>query len=193
MKNSQETKKSLSSALKKLMRSKEMDKISIREITSLAGVNRQTFYYHFEDIYDLLRWTIQQEAITLIDIHQNAKEWQDGFRQLLYYLEQNKQFCLCALKSVGHEHMKRFFYSDLHNIVQKIVYNFGKKYETNEENIEYLTFLTHFFTISLGTLVASWLNDEMDYTPEQLIEMIDLFVKDHSKGFEMRLKESKDN
>lgn len=187
MKNSQETKKILSNALKELMNKKEVEKISIKEITTLAGVNRQTFYYHFEDIYDLLKWTFQQEALTLIDVHESAKVWQDGLLQLIYYLEENRQFCLCALKSLGHEHIKRFFYSDIHNIVQRIVYDFGEKYESSEE---YLSFLSHFFTLALGSIVTSWLNDEMDYSPEELIEMIDLFIQDHLRGVEHRIKES---
>lgn len=184
MRNSHETKKVLSTALKQLMLTKELDKISIREITTLANLNRQTFYYHFEDIYDLLKWTIQQEALTLIDVHENTTVWQDGLLQLIYYLEKNRKFCLCALKSLGHEHIKRFFYSDIHNIVEKIVYDFGKKYQSNEE---YLAFLTHFFTLALGSIVTSWLNGEMDYTPEQLVEMIDIFVQDHLRGVEQRI------
>lgn len=40
--------------LKELMKRKPLDKISIRELTDGCGVNRQTFYYHFADIYDLV-------------------------------------------------------------------------------------------------------------------------------------------
>lgn len=190
MKNSQETKRMLSNALKELMTKKALEKISIKEITSLAGVNRQTFYYHFEDIYDLLKWTLQQEAVNLIDVHESARAWQDGMLQLIYYLDENRDFCLCAMKSLGHEHMRRFFYSDIHNIVQRVVYEFGEKYESNKE---YLSFLTHFFTLALGAIVGSWLNGEMDYTPEELIDMIDMFIQDHLRGVEQRIAITKGN
>lgn len=33
---------------------KNIEKISIKSITDLAGLNRGTFYLHFLDIYDLL-------------------------------------------------------------------------------------------------------------------------------------------
>lgn len=187
MKSSQETKRLLSNALKELMTKKDLEKISIKEITTLAGVNRQTFYYHFEDIYDLLKWTFQQEALTLIDVHESAKIWQEGMIQLFYYLEKNKEFCLCALKSLGHEHIKRFFYSDIHNIIHRIVYEMGEKYDSNEE---YLAFLTHFFTLAIGAIVTSWLNGEMEHSPEELIEMIDLFVQDHINGVELRISKN---
>jgi Bacterial regulatory proteins, tetR family. len=73
MRHSDETKRILANSLKEMMKSKAIEKISIREITDNANVNRQTFYYHFEDIYDLLKWTFQQEAVQLLAVHNSAK------------------------------------------------------------------------------------------------------------------------
>lgn len=188
MKNSHETKKLLSNAFKELMKEKPVEKISIREITDLAGLNRQTFYYHFEDIYDLLKWTFQQEALVLIDVHESAKVWQEGLLQLFYYLDENREICLRALQSLGHEHIKRFFYSDIHNIIHRVVYDFGQKSQAPDE---YISFLSHFFTLALGSLVESWLNGEMDQSPEELMEMIDLFIQDHLRGAEQRIANKK--
>ena len=50
------TKKLLSESLKKAMRNKAFSKITVSEIINDCGVNRKTFYYHFEDIYALLKW-----------------------------------------------------------------------------------------------------------------------------------------
>lgn len=53
---SDQTEHALAEALKTLMAHKPFDKITIRDITELAGIRRQNFYYHFEDVYDLMRW-----------------------------------------------------------------------------------------------------------------------------------------
>ena len=45
------TKKTLSASLKKFMERKPLSKISVSEIIADCGVNRKTFYYHFDDIY----------------------------------------------------------------------------------------------------------------------------------------------
>ena len=52
---SQITKNALATALKKLLSKKELSKITISNITEECGVNRQTFYYHFKDIYDIYK------------------------------------------------------------------------------------------------------------------------------------------
>ena len=48
------TKRALAQSLKKIAGKKEINKITITDITDKCGLNRQTFYYHFKDIYDLL-------------------------------------------------------------------------------------------------------------------------------------------
>ena len=57
------TKKALATSLKKLLSKKELSKITISNITDDCGVNRQTFYYHFKDVYDLLEWIYLNEVI----------------------------------------------------------------------------------------------------------------------------------
>lgn len=52
-KMSENTKDLLKDSLRILLGEKPISKISIRELTDLAGVNRQTFYYHYRDIYEL--------------------------------------------------------------------------------------------------------------------------------------------
>ena len=64
--SSMQTKKALAAALKKLAREKPFSKITVREIISVSGFNRNTFYYHFEDVYALLKWMLEQEAIEVV-------------------------------------------------------------------------------------------------------------------------------
>ena len=61
------TKKALAASLKKLLSKNELSKITISNITNDCGVNRQTFYYHFKDVYDLLEWIYLNEVIQSMD------------------------------------------------------------------------------------------------------------------------------
>ena len=58
----QMTKNALADSLKTLLETRTVDKITISDITEHCGVNRMTFYYHFQDIYDLLEWSWIREA-----------------------------------------------------------------------------------------------------------------------------------
>ncbi len=50
------TKLALEASLKKLLRQKPFDKITIADLTEDCGISRMAFYYHFKDIYDLVEW-----------------------------------------------------------------------------------------------------------------------------------------
>ena len=73
-----ETKHALAAALKELMAQKPLNKITIHDLTECCGIRRQNFYYHFEDVYGLLRWTFEEEALSLLEQHEGALLWQEG-------------------------------------------------------------------------------------------------------------------
>ena len=56
------TKLALAGSLKHLLQKKFLDDITVKEIVEDCAVNRQTFYYHFQDIYDLLHWFLDHET-----------------------------------------------------------------------------------------------------------------------------------
>lgn len=47
------TKQTIQQSFRQLLLAKSLDKISVRDIVEDCGLNRNTFYYYYEDIYDL--------------------------------------------------------------------------------------------------------------------------------------------
>ena len=68
------TEQKLALKLKELMSNEPLDQITVSRLTKECGVNRQTFYYHFRDIYDLLTWIFLIESIQEIETASNYKE-----------------------------------------------------------------------------------------------------------------------
>ena len=64
-KATKKTKTELASALKGLMRTKPFNKITVSELVEKANINRKTFYYHFDNIYSLLKWMFDEEAVLI--------------------------------------------------------------------------------------------------------------------------------
>ena len=52
--NTSETKNQMAEALKKLIKDRSFSKITVQDIVAACNINRNTFYYHFENNYDLL-------------------------------------------------------------------------------------------------------------------------------------------
>lgn len=119
--SSNHTKHCLAAALKEQMCQKSLNKISVSDIVNACGVNRKTFYYHFEDIYALLRWMLEEEAVEVVKHFDLLVDDEEAILFVMNYVEQNDHFIQCALNSVGREGMMRFFCQDFESVVDSII------------------------------------------------------------------------
>lgn len=186
---SEQTKNALAAALKEAMAQKPLDKITISELTGACNLRRQSFYYHFEDIYDLLRWLFEKEAISLLRQQEGALLWKEGLLQLFRYLEKNRAVCLCALRSLGRDHIKRFFESDIYAIIhlniEQLTAEIGV--QGHLDSFVDVELLTHFYVVALSGILESWLLGEIDRTPEELIQFADTMLNDQVRGAAARV------
>lgn len=186
---SEQTEHELASALKTLMAQKPIDKITIRELAELSGIRRQNFYYHFDDIYDLMCWMFREEAISLIRERDGELLWQDGLLQLFRYIEDNRAVCLCARNSIGRDSLKKFFemdvYTVIHDAVEKIGIDIGVfKAAGGAADVE---MMTQYYVVATAGIIESWLIGELDETPEEIVAFLDQTINDHIRGAYLRL------
>lgn len=153
-KHSFTTKRALASALKETMKHKPFNKITVSELIQQCHVNRKTFYYHFDDIYHLLKWLFEQEAIEILRQFNLIMEYEEAITFMIHYIDINEEMLNCAYDSIGHTALKNFFYDDFYAIVVSII--------EHEENVthqhltlDYKDFLTRFYTEGI---VATWVD-----------------------------------
>lgn len=118
---SNNTKKTLAEALKLLLEKKPLAKITVSDIIRECGLNRKTFYYHFQDIRDLLKWMLNQEAIERIKSFTMAMKFEEGMFFLLKYVEENKHILNCVCDSMGSLEIKRGLYQDFDFIAERML------------------------------------------------------------------------
>lgn len=81
------TKLWIAAAMKRLMAAKPLEKIRVTEICREAEIERPTFYYHFQDKYDLVAWIFFQDAeMTDVLSEESAARSMNKMRQdMLFY------------------------------------------------------------------------------------------------------------
>ncbi|BCN29179.1 TetR/AcrR family transcriptional regulator C-terminal domain-containing protein [Anaeromicropila herbilytica] len=163
------TKKALAESFKKILEQKPLGKISVREIIEDCGVNRKTFYYHFENVYDLLQWIFKEEAIEIVKQYDLIVDYQDAINFMLNYLENNKHICNCVFDALGRDELKRFFQEDFFSIIGNTVYQLaeGKKIPR-----DYLDFLINFYTEALASLLIDWIRNKENESQKKMIQYI---------------------
>ncbi|MGN0513787.1 MAG: TetR/AcrR family transcriptional regulator C-terminal domain-containing protein [Lachnospiraceae bacterium] len=175
------TKKTLAESLKKIMRQKSFSKITVSEIIADCGLNRKTFYYHFTDIYDLLKWIFENEAIEVIQHFNLAVDYEDAILFVMDYVEKNDYIINCAYDSIGRDEMKRFFYSDFIELVSTIINTAETEFETHLD-AGYKIFLCNFYTEALAGMLIDWIKNRETRNRALVIEYISKTLKESLTG-----------
>ena len=170
------TKKTLAASLKKAMEKKPLSKITVSEIIADCGVNRKTFYYHFQDIYALLKWMLEEEAIEVVKQFDLLVDYREAILFVLDYVKTNKHLLCCAYDSMGRDEMKRFFYSDFIGITSDIIQNTEQQLGIHVEN-EFKKFLAHLYTEAIAGMLIDEFTNKDGHAPEKVVEYLSLVLK----------------
>ena len=85
------TKHAIVATFWQLLEEKTYNKITVQDIVDRCHVNRNTFYYHFQDIYDLLGYIFREEADATLEKYSVKGDWKGVFLDILSYLKKRKK------------------------------------------------------------------------------------------------------
>lgn len=74
-----------------LVEEKPLDKIAIQDIANKCGINRNTFYYHFDDIYSLIESVFNNHVVTIERMFEEGASWSECSEVALNFLVQNRR------------------------------------------------------------------------------------------------------
>ena len=180
----EKTKLMLAESLRNLMQKKPLDKIKIHEIVDACGVNRQTFYYHFQDIYALVEWMYQHDAVELIEKNNKAlldgeigteDDWDSVINALFEYIELHRNEILSVINSRAMVYFSNFVYEGLKLSIRRVVDI--KSVDINVDEY-YKNFISNFYAIALGGMVQRWLetNGAARMSSRELIHLLRITV-----------------
>lgn len=98
MANANITKKELAESLKRLASGRLFEHVTVGDIVKECGVNRQTFYYHFSDKYELLDWIYYNETFVPLTADISFGNWDEKLYELLQIMRANKAFYMNTIK-----------------------------------------------------------------------------------------------
>ena len=82
------TKQAIAQAYADLIAKKNIDRVTVKDVAEACGITRQTFYYHFQDLLDVIEWSMHRLTENML-------------KQSLQ--ENNMEDALCAFLAAAHE------------------------------------------------------------------------------------------
>lgn len=153
MANSIHVKNAFSDALKRLMKKRSLDNITVKEIVEVSGFSHRTFYNYFKDKDDLLTWIFTSEVIALatdfgvevndfmefatVQVHKmSPKEYAQYIAKRNQFLYKNRDFYISALSSKSQNSLWEFLVGITVIFYKNLIDMSIKQYGINITDIE---------------------------------------------------------
>lgn len=162
------TKQAIAESLKHLLLKKPITKITINDITEDCHISRMTFYYHFNDIYDLVEWVCEEDARAALSDNRTLDTWQHGFTALLETVRENKVFILNVYRSVDRMQIEQYLKRVTERLLLAIINEQADGISISDENKRYIA---NFFTYGFIGIMLEWIHHDMREEPEQIAEI----------------------
>ena len=95
------TKEKIASVLRQLCTERSLQKITVQNLMDAANMKRQSFYYHFKDIQDVLLWIYEHEV--LAPLSESDLPFEQWIIQFYALLDQDRAFYRKALSALQPE------------------------------------------------------------------------------------------
>ncbi len=176
-KMSELTKKALSNTLKEMLKEKPVNKITISDLCGRTGIRRQTFYYHFQDLPELIEWTCYVEVESVLKENRNYSSWEAGFLDIFKLAKKEKSFIMNIYHGVSvsllQDYMCRLTYPLLKHVVDEVAENLKIDDVTQSDK----EFIERFYTIAFVDIVISWVDKDMKDDPKEIIDHLSPLIK----------------
>ena len=81
----------IADALVSMAKQKGIDKITVKALIDACNISRQTFYYHFKDIMDVLEWTFRRATQELVQKSLNEEDRLGALTTYVAFVRQNRK------------------------------------------------------------------------------------------------------
>lgn len=160
------TKKAIAYTFKDLLKEKPFNKITVNDIANKYDINRQTFYYHFQDIRDLVEWICIDEFDNIIDKKDEYKKWEDKFLLIFKIMKEEKIFVKNIYHSVSVEVLRNNLYRLVYPIIYSEIVEKSKGKNLREEDKKSIT---DFYKYSFVSIVLNWIDNDMCENPDMIV------------------------
>ena len=162
-----QTQKFIMSTFMQLLERESLDKITVRDIVEECEINRNTFYYHYSDIYDLLDdvFRVETEKFMSEDVDENTTFGEEYERAACFVLKYKKAI-LHIYDSKKRDVLQNYLETLAFSFISRFVKKEADGYGLPDEDIDYIT---GFYTHAIVGNTLGWIKRKLPSGQEKFI------------------------
>ena len=162
-----QTQRFIMSTFMQLLEGESLDKITVRDIVEECEINRNTFYYHYSDIYDLLDdvFRVETEKFMSEDVDENTTFGEEYERAACFVLKYKKAI-LHIYDSKKRDVLQNYLETLAFSFISRFVKKEADGYGLPDEDIDYIT---GFYTHAIVGNTLGWIKRKLPSGQEKFI------------------------
>ncbi|MDD5888853.1 MAG: TetR/AcrR family transcriptional regulator C-terminal domain-containing protein [bacterium] len=169
-KRNKNTKLKLANAFKKLAKEKPINKITVNDLVTYCHVNRNTFYYHFEDIYALISFIFNDEVAKIMDSF-STNSLEEFLNDIFLYVEKNKHLISSVYNTFGRDQLKKVVYPYFYKTLNTLITN-----DMQDLNIDacsgFKDFVIDFYSEGVASSIINYFRENKIANKEEIIKYL---------------------
>ena len=134
----------IADAFLKLSKEKNIDKITVKDIVDECGISRQSFYYHFQDILEVIEWSAEQAFQKLLERSMETDDAEAVFQDFITASDEASAMLRKLLNSQKREQVERLMVRAVRTYLQEMIRQKGPitdiPYEDAETALSFCTY-----------------------------------------------------
>ena len=182
------TRQAIMYSMLKLLQEKSIDKITVKDICEMCEINRNTFYYYYSDIYQVLEELLRTETEkSLKEKQENHSFYEDCLKKYHLILEYKKAV-YHLYNSKNRDLILKYLYDITENYMEKYVL---KEVEGKKLSAEDIQFIVDFYSNSMIGSIFRWMQRGMMEKQEKLIYRLSVSYQATIKALIAQIEEEK--
>ena len=164
------TKDAIKKSFMKLLNQKPINKITVKEIVEDCGINRNSFYYHFDDIPSLMEEIFNDQVDEFVGRDIKSENIYDNLMDAIRFSLENRTAMLHIFNSPNRQLFDRYINRVANRTATRFFYKMTDEAEKISEDDKEA--LVMYYTSLLIGFVFEWISAGMNYDPAEKVGRI---------------------
>ena len=147
----------------KLLNKKSLHNITVTEIAKQCKIERKTFYYHYENLPQLVKEIFDEELEDVIEEFNETLSWEESFISATKFILENKKVVKHMYESDYKVELEKYIFSISGEIMRKYVRRVAKDTKAQEIDIK---LIAYFYQCALSSSLVEWVATDMKTDPK---------------------------
>ena len=142
----------------KLLNKKKLHNITVTELAKACNIERKTFYYHYENLTELVKEIFDEELEIVIEEFNETLSWEESFILAAKFILDNKKVVKHMYESDYKVELEKYIFSLSGEIMRKYIERVAK--DTNAQEID-IKLIAYFYQCALSSSLIQWVATDM--------------------------------